>query len=91
MDEVQWQRLVPIIIFMVIILLMFWWIIIKPTTRRQREHRELIDSLEEGDRIVTVGGLYGEIVQIREDEIDVEVAEDVIITLDRRGVRRRRG
>ncbi len=91
MEEGQWQTLVPMIIFAVIILLMFWWIIIKPTTRRQREHRELVDSLQEGDRIVTVGGIYGKIVRVREDEIDVEIAKDVIMTFDRRAARRRRG
>ena len=89
MEEGQWQTLVPLIIFMVIIVVMFWWIIIKPTTRRQREHRELVDSLQAGDRIVTVGGIYGKIVKTRESEIDVEVARDVIMTFDRRAARRR--
>lgn len=90
MENGQWQTLVPMILFIIAILIMFWAIIVRPTTRRQREHKELIDSLQKGDKIATVGGIYGTIVGVRDTDIDVEVTAGVILTLDRRAVRRRR-
>ena len=89
MNEDHWQNFVPLVIFVVVLLLMFWWIVIRPATRRQREHRELIESLQEGDRIVTAGGIYGRIVKVGEEDIDAEVARGVIMTFDCRAVRRR--
>lgn len=90
MQNGDWQSIVPLAIFVVILAGMFWWIVLRPTTRLQRKHRELIGSLQKGDNIVTVGGIYGTITQVREDDIDIEVAQGLILTFDRRAVRRRR-
>ncbi len=90
MEDGQWQTLVPMIVFVIVLLVMFWWIIVRPTARRQREHKRLIDSLQRGDEITTVGGIYGTIVSVGESDIAVEVADGVVLTLDRRAVRRRR-
>ncbi len=90
MENSDWQNIVPMAIFVVALLVMFWWIVLRPATRLQRKHRALIDSLQEGDDIVTVGGIYGTIIRVGESDIEVQVAEGVILTFDRRAVRRRR-
>ncbi len=89
MSELTLQQLLPPIVFMVAMLFMFWFLIIRPAKQKQDRHESLIKSVENGDKVVTVGGIYGTITKVREKTIDVKVAEGTTITMDRRAVRRR--
>ena len=91
MPEIDWQTLWPMIAFAGVLLLMFWLIVIRPIHRQQRRHQKLMAHISKGDRIVTAGGIYGTIVEIRDEEIDVVVAEGCVITFDRRAVRKTLG
>ncbi len=88
MEVGDWQGLLPMAIFVVVMMFLFWWIIIRPTSQRQREHRQLVANVQKDDKIVTVGGIYGTVTQVGEDNIDVRVADGVILTFDRRAIRR---
>jgi len=75
--------------FFLIIILLFaltWFALIVPTRRRQQSHRSMQDSLELGDEVITAGGLHAVIRELGEDELRVEIAPDVLVTLDRRAV-----
>lgn len=67
-----------------------WAVLLRPMQQRSREHRDLVASLGAGDRIITAGGLYGTIVAVGDEELDVELAPGVVVTLARAAVRRRR-
>ncbi len=88
MEVGEWQGLLPMAIFVVVMMFLFWWIIIRPTSQRQREHRQLVATVQKDDKIVTVGGIYGTITHVGEDDIGVRVADGVILTFDRRAIRR---
>ena len=88
MSEIQWETLWPLLVFAGVLLLMFWLITIRPIQQRQRQRTQLIAGLSEGDRIVTAGGIYGKIVALRDDEMDVQVAAGCVMTFDRRAVSR---
>lgn len=85
------MELLPLIIFMVIMFLMFYYIIIMPAKRRQKSHQDLVAAIKEGDEIVTAGGIYGKVVKLREETVEVEVAQGVRIKFDRRAIRRKAG
>jgi len=65
------------------------FMIIRPTKQRQKQHSDLVKSLENGDHVVTAGGIYGTVVQVREQTVKLKVADGVVMTMDRRAVRRR--
>ncbi len=88
MPEIDWQPLWPMIVFAGVLLLMFWLIVIRPMHKGQHQHKQLIERLSEGDEIITAGGIHGKIVALRENEMDVEVADGCVITFDRRAVRK---
>ncbi len=88
MADFDLQTLWPMVLFAAVLLVMFWFIVIRPVHVQQRRHKELLASVSEGDRIATAGGIYGTIVRLREDEVDVEVTDGCVITFDRRAVRR---
>ncbi len=89
MSEMTLQQLLPPILFMVAMLVMFWLLIIRPAKQKQDRHEGLIKSIENGDKVVTVGGIYGTITKVRDKTVDLKVAEGTTITMDRRAVRRR--
>lgn len=82
------RPMLPGLAMLVFLTVIFWLVVIRPTRKSQQEHMNLIESLTPGDRIVTVGGIYGKVVRVREDTFELEVAKDVIMTFDRRAARK---
>ena len=62
------------LIFLILLVGIFYFMLIRPQRKRVEEHRRLIDSLDPGDEIVTIGGLHGVITSIGDDDVQVEVA-----------------
>lgn len=67
----------------------FWFLIMRPQQRRQREHRELTSNVQQGDRIVAAGGIVGTVRRVDEDTISLQVADNVVIKVDRGSVTKR--
>lgn len=74
-------------IFMIIALIaVFYFFMIRPQQKRQKEIRKFRESLSKGDNVITAGGIYGKIREIRDTTIIVEIADGVKITLDKGSV-----
>ena len=65
---------------------LFWLLVVRPQRRQAAEQRELIASLEPGDEIVSAGGLYGVVKSIDGDELQVEIAHDLVVRMARGAV-----
>lgn len=87
MEDISFQQMLPVIIFAVAMLVIWWYLIIRPARQKHAEHQETIDTVETGDKVTTVGGIRGTVTQVRDDAVNLKVAEDVVLTLDRRAVR----
>jgi len=72
----------------VVMTVLFWFLFIKPQKKRQQERQEMLDSLEIGAKIVTIGGIKGEITEIKDDELGVKIASEVEIKVSRMAVGR---
>ena len=57
----------------------FYFMLIRPQRRQQEKHRQLLASQQRGDRIVTSGGIIGEVVHLKDDEVTVKSAESRLI------------
>ncbi len=79
------------VVYLAVVIAAFYLFIIRPNSTRQRQHRELVESLKPGDRIVTSGGVFGTIRRTDGDSMEVEIADGVVIEMDRSAVSRRRG
>jgi preprotein translocase subunit YajC len=75
---------------LIIILLVFgvlWLVMIRPQRARQQRQQQLLSSVEPGDEVLTVGGLYGIVQSIDEEgDLIVEIAEGIHVRLARRSV-----
>lgn len=62
------------LIFPILLVVIFYFMLIRPQKRRVAQHHNLIENLDVGDEIVTIGGLHGTIQSIGDDDLKVEVA-----------------
>lgn len=71
---------------LVLIVVVFYFFMIRPQMKRQKETRQFRENLKKGDKVVTTGGIYGKITEIKETVIHLEVAKEVIIKVDKNGI-----
>ena len=55
---------------------LFYFLLIRPQQKREKKDRQMRNSLEVGDNIVTIGGIVGKILTLKDDEITLETSAD---------------
>ena len=68
---------------LVLIFVVFYFLLIRPQTKRQKEHRELVAALQKGDEVTTAGGLHGKITEVKDSFVQIEVANNVVVTVQK--------
>ncbi len=63
--------------------MIFWFLVIRPQQMQAKKHKEMLNALTKGDKIITNGGLVAEVVNAEGDFIKVKLNDDVIVRLDR--------
>ncbi len=77
--------LLPLIILFVI----FYLLVILPQQKQAKKHREMVENLKKGDKIVTTGGIIGEVVRNEPDNLVVRISKDVEVRIDKSAVARK--
>lgn len=85
-QQAQAPNFVGSVLPLIFILAIFYLIVFLPARRRQKKLQAMIDGLKAGDKVVTSGGIYGTIVGLKDDRIQLRVAENVKIELSRNAV-----
>ena len=70
------------------IFLIFYFLVIRPQQKQMKEHKEMLEALKKGDRVLTSGGIYGTIVSLRGPDLEVKIAENVKVLMTRASVTR---
>jgi preprotein translocase subunit YajC len=88
MMQPQGQDANPLMSFLplLLIVVVFYFFMIRPQMKRQKEIRNFRESLAKGDKVVTTGGIYGRIIEVKETYIVLEIARDVQIKVDKNGI-----
>lgn len=75
----------PMLLMMVAIFAIMWFFMIRPQQKKQKKIREFQNSLQEGSKVVTGGGVYGTVKRLDNEKnvVEVEVARGVVITVDK--------
>jgi len=74
------------ILMMVLIFVVFYFFMIRPQSKRQKEIKKQREAMQVGDKVVTSGGIYGKVKEIKDTTIIVEIAENVRIKIDKNSV-----
>ncbi|MDX9741806.1 MAG: preprotein translocase subunit YajC [Gammaproteobacteria bacterium] len=74
--------LLPLILIFVI----FYFLLLRPQIKRAKEHKKMVEALARGDEVITTGGLLGRITRLDENFVSLELAEGVVVRVQRSAV-----
>ncbi len=74
------------LVFLVLIIAIFYFFMIRPQMKKQKEIRQFRDSIQKGDKVLTVGGIYGKVSEIKDTTVLLEIADGVRIKVDKAGL-----
>lgn len=73
-------------IVILVLLALMYFLMIRPQRARQRAQEEQIRSVAPGDEVVTIGGIYGDVIEVHDEKLVVEIAEDIHIEIARKAI-----
>ena len=76
------QALLPLLVVFAV----FYVFLIRPQQNQQKRHREMLGRLKKGDRVLTRGGLYGVVMDVKDNDLTLELAQNVRVKADRSAV-----
>ena len=80
MDSSGFGQFIPLILIFVI----FYFFLIRPQQKKVKEHRNMVENLKKGDKVVTSGGITGTITRVVDnDKVEVEIAENITVEVIR--------
>jgi preprotein translocase subunit YajC len=68
---------------LVLIFAVFYFLLIRPQNKRQKEHKEMVANLAVGDEVATAGGVLGQVTEVRDQFVHVQVADGVVLKVQR--------
>ena len=71
---------------LIIIFVVFYFLLIRPQTKKAKQHKQMVEAIAKGDEVVTNGGLLGRVTKVGDNFVDVELAEGVVVKLQRQAV-----
>jgi preprotein translocase subunit YajC len=74
------------LIVIVAMFVLLWLLFIRPQRQRAQAQQQLVSGIEVGDEILTVGGIYGTVLELRDDELVLEIAPGTRVRAARRAV-----
>ncbi|MFP4081606.1 MAG: preprotein translocase subunit YajC [Candidatus Aminicenantes bacterium] len=74
--------LIPFILVFVI----FYLLIIMPSRKKQKRHQQMVEQLKPGDKVVTSGGVYGTVMGVQKDRIELKIASNVKVDITKNAV-----
>ena len=73
-------------IMLALIFVVMWFFMIRPQKKQQKELQNFRDSLKKGDKVVTIGGIYGTVSEIKEESVLIEVDNNVKIRVSKQAL-----
>ena len=73
-------------IMMALIFVVMWFFMIRPQRKQQKELQNFRDSLAKGDKVVTIGGIYGTVVEVKDESVLMEIDNGVKIRVSKQAL-----
>jgi preprotein translocase subunit YajC len=71
---------------MVLVFVIFYLLIIMPQRKKQKKHMDMVNNLKPGDRIITTGGIFGTVMGVQPDRIELKVSANVKIDITKTAI-----
>ncbi len=76
------MSLLPFVLIMVI----FWFLLIRPQQQRQKKHQAMLQALKKGDRVLTSGGLFAQVLNVKDDRVVVTIGEGIKVEVAKQSI-----
>ncbi|HEY7562839.1 MAG TPA: preprotein translocase subunit YajC [Gaiellaceae bacterium] len=76
----------PIFIFFLVLLVFMYVLLVRPQRQRARQHQDMLQSLQVGDEVMTTGGIFGEITDMDDQRVQLEIDADVKVAVSRAAI-----
>ena len=73
-------------VMMILIFVVFYFFMIRPQQKKQKELQAQREALKKGDKVITAGGIYGTIKEVKETTFLIEISKEVVIKIDKASV-----
>lgn len=74
------------LVMMVLMFVVMYFLIIRPQRRQQKEHQERVSKLKSGDKVITAGGIHGQITNVKAKSVVVKIADNVRVEVEKASV-----
>ncbi|MCK9200082.1 MAG: preprotein translocase subunit YajC [Gallionella sp.] len=64
----------------------FYFLVLRPQSKRAKEHKAMVEALQRGDEVITVGGEVGTVSKVYEEYAGIEIAENVVVTVQKAAI-----
>lgn len=91
MTEILWAQTTPhqvpspspigALMPLILIFIVFYFLLILPQQKKQKLHKKMLDELKEGDKVITIGGLIGEVEKIKDNIVTLKFKEDTKVEI----------
>lgn len=75
------------VIYLVAMLALIYFVLIRPQSKQRKEQAQLLSSLKKGDKVVTIGGLHGSIVDLNEQRVTLKVSDTTRVIFERGAIK----
>lgn len=79
------------ILMFAFIIAIFYFMIIRPQQKRQKERQKLLDSVQKGDKVITIGGVHGVVEGVEEKTLLIKIADNVKVKVERSAISTKAG
>ncbi len=70
----------------VLIIAIVYFLMIRPQAKKQKEHQQMINQIGKGDKVISIGGIHGTIIEVKENSLLMQVSKNSEITLDKSSI-----
>ncbi len=77
------------LLMLMVVMVIFYFVLVRPQKKRAQEHAALLSELSPGDEVVTIGGAYGYVNRVEDDQVFLEVSEGIEIRYAKSAISRK--
>ena len=71
------------LIFIVLLIVVFWLFFIRPQSKKAKEEQKFRESLKKGDKVVTIGGFHGKVVEVKDTTVIISIAPNTEVEVEK--------
>ncbi len=82
----MFEGVVPLVVIVVLLFASFYFFMIRPARQQQKKNDQMLEALQKGDKVVTIGGILGQIESVEEDSVILKVESGATIRVIKKGI-----